>query len=71
MTTAARLAAGAGLTVGDRTVAGPFATYGAAPAGEPFWYWGSGDTVEIAVPDGNAAAAFGLHPGLVLDVGAM
>ncbi len=64
-----RLADGAPLVVDGRTIAGPFATYGAAPADAPFWYWGSGGTVEIAIPMGDAAGALGLHPGLVLDVG--
>jgi S-adenosylmethionine hydrolase len=66
-----RLAAGGVLAVGGRTVAGPCATYGDAPADEPFWYWGSGDTVEIAVAGGDAARALGLEPGLVLAVGAV
>lgn len=66
-----RLVAGASLAADGRVVDGPFATYGLAPAGRPFWYWGSGGTLEIAVPGGSAAETLGLQPGLVLDVGAM
>lgn len=63
-----RLAAGGRLTVAGRTVAGPRANYEEAPDGEPFWYWGSGGAVEIAVPGGSAAARLGLSPGLALAV---
>lgn len=66
-----RLAAGARLAVAGRDVEGPCPTYGAASRGRPFWYWGSGGTVEIAVPGGDAAADLGLHPGLVLEVAAV
>lgn len=67
---AARLAAGARLLVGGTAVPGPFACYADAPPGRPFWYWGSGGTLEIAVPGGSAAAALGLRPGLALTVAA-
>jgi hypothetical protein len=63
-----RLAAGARLQAAGRTIAGPFPCYAEAPAGLPFWYWGSGGTVEIAVPLGDAATTLGLRPGLVLQV---
>lgn len=63
-----RLEAGARLKVAGRELAGPFVTYGAAPPERPFWYWGSGATVEIAVPGADAAASLGLEPGLVLTV---
>lgn len=63
-----RLNAGAGLRVAGRRVAGPQACYAEAPVGQPFWYWGSGGTVEIAVPGGDAAAQLSLRPGLVLQV---
>ncbi|MBM4130351.1 SAM-dependent chlorinase/fluorinase, partial [bacterium] len=65
---AARLAAGARLLVAGTAVPGPFACYAEAPAGRPFWYWGSGGTLEIAVTGGSAAAALGLRPGLALSV---
>jgi S-adenosyl-L-methionine hydrolase (adenosine-forming) len=65
---AAALAGGGRLLVGGQAVPGPFANYAAAPPGEPFWYWGSGGTLEIAVPGGHAAERLGLRPGLVLAV---
>jgi S-adenosylmethionine hydrolase len=64
-----RLLAGGGrLRVGAHAVAGPHPCYADAPEGQPFWYWGSGGTLEIGVPGGSAAAALGLRPGLVLKV---
>lgn len=63
------LAAGARLEAAGSAVDGPFRCYAEAPAGRPFWYWGSGGTVEIAVPGGDAAAQLGLRPGLALQVG--
>jgi S-adenosylmethionine hydrolase len=62
------LAGGAILRVGGLTVPGPYPCYADAPVGQPFWYWGSGGTLEIGVPGGSAAAALGLRPGLVLEV---
>lgn len=62
------LAGGARLQVGAHAVAGPYSCYAEAPAGQPFWYWGSGGTLEIGVPGGSAATALGLRPGLVLQV---
>lgn len=66
--TGRRLAAGARLQVAGTIVPGPYACYADAPAGRPFWYWGSGGTLEVAVPGGDAAAALGLRPGLALQV---
>ncbi len=63
-----RLAAGARLAVAGAPVDGPHASYADAPAGLPFWYWGSGGTLEVAVPGGDAAALLGLRPGLALQV---
>ncbi len=63
-----RLANGARLVVAGAEVPGPHACYADAPADRPFWYWGSGGTVEIAVPGGDAAARLGLCPGLALQV---
>lgn len=65
---ARRLEAGARLLVGGIAVPGPFACYAEAPPAQPFWYWGSGGTLEIAVPGGSAAEALGLRPGLALEV---
>ncbi|MBK8166319.1 MAG: SAM-dependent chlorinase/fluorinase [bacterium] len=67
---AGRLAAGARLLVAGTIVPGPFTCYAEAPAGRPFWYWGSGGTLEIAVPGGSAARELGLAPGLALAVAA-
>lgn len=63
-----RLAAGGRLLVQGKAVAGPRACYAETPAGEPFWYWGSAGTVEIAIPGGDAARRLGLRPGLALTV---
>lgn len=63
---AGRLAAGARLWVGGVIVPGPFTCYAEAPFGRPFWYWGSGGTLEIAVPGGSAARELGLVSGLAL-----
>ncbi len=49
-------------------VAGPVTAYGSAPGPDPFWYWGSGGTLEIAAAGGRAADLLGLVPGLVLEV---
>jgi S-adenosylmethionine hydrolase len=66
-----RLLAGGVLGLAGHAVPGPHATYGAAPPDLPFWYWGSGGTLEVAVPGGSAADVLGLYPGLVLDVTAV
>lgn len=63
-----RLAAGARLEAAGTAIDGPYRCYAEAPADRPFWYWGSGDTVEIAVPGGDAAVRLGLRPGLALQV---
>ena len=65
---AARLAGGARLLVAGVEVAGPYGCYAEAPPGRPFWYWGSGGTLEIAVPGASAATVLGLRPGLALAV---
>ncbi len=61
-----RLAAGATLKVAGQPVPGPREHYAAAEPGRPFWYWGSGETLEIAVPGGCAAALLNLERGLAL-----
>jgi S-adenosylmethionine hydrolase len=63
-----RLVAGARLEVAGTAIEGPYRCYAEAPADRPFWYWGSGGAVEIAVPGGDAAARLGLRPGLALQV---
>ena len=61
-----RLAGGGAVRLGTHLVHGPAATYAAAPPGVPFWYWGSGGTLEVAVRDGSAADQLDLQPGLAL-----
>ncbi len=56
------------VVVGGRPVPGPVETYGLAPAGEAFWYWGSGGTLEIAMRGRSAARELDLQVGLVLTV---
>lgn len=60
------LSRGAHLQVGTQVVPGPYLTYGDAPAGLPFWYWGSGECLELGLPDESAAARFGWHRGLAI-----
>lgn len=62
----ARLAGGGAVRLGPHLVHGPALTYAAAPPGVPFWYWGSGGTLEVAVRDGSAARQLDLQPGLAL-----
>ncbi|MGD9549057.1 MAG: S-adenosyl-l-methionine hydroxide adenosyltransferase family protein [Candidatus Krumholzibacteriia bacterium] len=66
----AALGGGAALLVGGRSVPGPFPNFAAAAGRGPFWYWGSGDTVEIAVTGASAAELLGLAVGLELRVAA-
>lgn len=61
---AAALEGGAVVTAGGAIARGPVETFAAAGRDELFWYWGSGGTLEIALRDGDAAAAFGLAPGM-------
>jgi S-adenosylmethionine hydrolase len=63
-----RLDGGGTVAVAGVAIGGPVATYGAAPPAVPFWYWGSGGTLEIAVRDADAARLLGLVPGLALTV---
>ena len=65
-TAGARLAGGGAVRLGPHLVHGPAVTYAAAPPGVPFWYWGSGGTLEVAVRDGSAAGQLDLQPGLAL-----
>ncbi len=61
-----RLDAGAALRVGAWTVRGPVGTFADGADGEPVWYWGSGDTLEIAVREDSAAGLLGVSCGLVI-----
>ena len=54
------------VVVAGHAVPGPLAAPMATRGGDvPFWYWGSGGTLEIAVRDGDAAALLGLRPGWI------
>jgi len=57
---------GACLLIGQIAVQGPYPTYGCAPTDAPFWYWGSGDCLEVALPRGDAAARYGWRRGLAI-----
>jgi len=59
---------GATVWLADRCVRGPYRRYGDAPAGEPFWYWGSWQTLEVAIPGDEAAVWFQAKRGLVITV---
>ncbi len=54
---------GVRLRCGDAVATGPYRTFGAAPPGVPFWYRGSGGTVELAARDADGAARWGWRPG--------
>jgi S-adenosylmethionine hydrolase len=64
-----RLEGGARLRLGRIDVDGPQATFGLAPPGRPFWYWGSGGCLEVALPLGDAAATYGWQCGLAIREG--
>jgi len=51
-----------------RPVAGPYRTFGEAPADVPFWYAGSGGCVEFAVRDAHGAERHGWRSGLAVAV---
>ena len=63
-----RLAGGGQVRLGGRLVPGSLRTYAEGRTGAPFWYWGSGDTLEVAVPGASAASMLGLHRGLALEL---
>lgn len=55
--------------IGDRTLDGLVATYGAAPPGaDVVALVGSRDTLEVATPNGSAAARLGLGVGAAVEV---
>ena len=59
---ATSLAADAVLRAGGQPVR-PARVFGEAPAGAPFWYGNSSGLVEIAVPNGDAAAMLDIRTG--------
>lgn len=62
------LAIGGDVLVHGVRVSGPRDRYAGAPAGVPFWYWGSCDTLEVAIDGASAASALGVEPGLVISL---
>jgi S-adenosylmethionine hydrolase len=62
----ATLAAGARISLAGHEIDGPLRSYGEAAVDVPFWYWGSGDTLEVAWRDGNLAERLDLKVGLVI-----
>ena len=60
-----RLDAGATLTVAGHPVRGPVAAFAEAATDELVWYWGSGDTLEIALDGASAAMLLEARVGLV------
>ncbi|HOX26246.1 MAG TPA: SAM-dependent chlorinase/fluorinase [Candidatus Krumholzibacteria bacterium] len=65
---AAALRSGVPLAVAGRAVRGPVAAYAEGARDELIWYWGSGDTLEIARRGASAAALLGAAPGLVIEL---
>lgn len=66
--TGARMDQGREVEVAGLRIPGPMLSYVHGVPGAPFWYWGSGGTLEIALRDASAAATLGLHRGLALHV---
>jgi S-adenosylmethionine hydrolase len=60
------LAGGGVLEVAGQEVHGPLTTFAAGSAEQPFWYWGSGGTLEIALRGRSAAKQLGLEVGMVI-----
>ncbi|MFO7652621.1 MAG: SAM-dependent chlorinase/fluorinase [Candidatus Krumholzibacteriia bacterium] len=60
------LSGGGVVEVGGHRVRGPVTAYAEGGTDEPFWYWGSGATLEIALRSRSAAAVLGLRRGLVI-----
>jgi len=56
------------ILIGATEVVGPYRTFGKAPAGQPFWYWGSGDCLEAAISGENAAERYGWRRGLAVSL---
>lgn len=64
------LADGGEVVIAGVRISGPRKHYAGAPAGVPFWYWGSCDTLEVAIDGVSAAAALGVEPGLAISLAA-
>ncbi len=60
------LQAGGTVRAGALAARGPLASYASALPGTPFWYWGSGETLEIALRGASAADRWGLRSGMAL-----
>jgi S-adenosylmethionine hydrolase len=61
-----RLSAGAVLRLAGTEVPGPVLTFAEATGSEPFWYWGSGGKLEVAVDRDSVARRFGWRVGLAV-----
>jgi S-adenosyl-L-methionine hydrolase (adenosine-forming) len=61
---------GRALILDGRVIDGPRLTYGDAAPDVPFWYVGSGGTVEFALRDGHGARTFSWHVGLAVRLSA-
>lgn len=66
----ARLGGGSAVAVGATAVAGPVLTFACGSAQRPFWYWGSGGTLELALREGDAAARHGWQVGMAVRLAA-
>ncbi|MBU8870090.1 MAG: SAM-dependent chlorinase/fluorinase [Gemmatimonadales bacterium] len=66
-----QLDGGREVEVAGHRIPGPVSAYVHAEPGSPFWYWGSADTLEIALRDEDASVFLGLHRGLALRVPGM
>ncbi len=64
--TGQQLDQGLPVEVGGHLVSGPRTSYSEGAPGQPFWYWGSAGTLEVACRDESAALRLGLRPGLAL-----
>ncbi len=62
-----QLADGGEIRVAGHRVSGPLRTFAAGRADCPFWYWGSGDTLEIALRGESVAARLQLGRGMAIE----
>mgnify|MGYP001110134931 CR=1 FL=1 len=63
-----RLAGGAAIALGAARALGPVQTYARGATAAPFWYWGSGDTLEVALRGRDAAREYGWKVGLAVRI---
>ena len=61
------LADGVEVRVAGHRVSGPVRTFADGSAERPFWYWGSADTLEIALRGESAAARLQLGRGMAIE----